>query len=214
MIKNEFTKRIAEGNSIILAISPPTIILVSREKKPCLLSFCLATLCPRDIHLIAPLFVAPSRTSLKFVGFEEEERRLGLVPLVSTSRQRRGVVYNLHQVSLSCPIISPSVSYTWLFLLLLPFNTESTANQLCIGNSIQRERKREKAMFIWTLFINRNFSDIWIWVSYTVCHLFLWINEFVRIYLWMDQLTWSSYVIFKISTWSFLNFTIKQKRKL
>lgn len=146
MIKNEFTKRIAEGNSIILAISPPTIILVSREKKPCLLSFCLATLCPRDIHLIAPLFVAPSRTSLKFVGFEEEERRLGLVPLVSTSRQRRGVVYNLHQVS--CPIISPSVSYTWLFLLLLPFNTETTANQLCIGNSIQRERKREKAMFI------------------------------------------------------------------
>lgn len=33
MIKNEFTKRIAQGNSIILAISPPTIALVSREKK-------------------------------------------------------------------------------------------------------------------------------------------------------------------------------------
>lgn len=148
MIKNEFTKRIAEGNSIILAISPPTIILVSREKKPCLLSFCLATLCPRDIHLIAPLFVASSRTSLKFVGFEEEERRLGLVPLVSTSRQRRGVVYNLHQVSLSCPIISPSVSYTWLFLLLLPFNTETTANQLCIGNSIQRERERKSYVYM------------------------------------------------------------------
>lgn len=148
MIKNEFTKRIAEGNSIILAISPPTIILVSREKKPCLLSFCLATLCPRDIHLIAPLFVAPSRTSLKFVGFEEEKRRLGLVPLVSTSRQRRGVVYNLHQVSLSCPIISPSVSYTWLFLLLLPFNTETTANQLCIGNSIQRERERKSYVYM------------------------------------------------------------------
>lgn len=84
MIKNEFTKRIAQGNSIILAISPPTIALASREKKnPYLLSLCLATLCPRDTHLIAPLFVAPSRTSLKFVGFEEEERRLGLVPLVS-----------------------------------------------------------------------------------------------------------------------------------
>lgn len=33
MIKNEFTKRIAQGNSIILAISPPTIALASREKK-------------------------------------------------------------------------------------------------------------------------------------------------------------------------------------
>lgn len=150
MIKNEFTKRIAQGNSIILAISPPTIALASREKKnPCLLSLCLATLCPRDTHLIAPLFVAPSRTSLKFVGFEEEERRLGLVPLVSISRQRRDVVYNLHQVSLSCPIISSSVSCTWLFLLLLPFNTERLPPiNLYWKFNTERERERERYIYM------------------------------------------------------------------
>lgn len=79
----------------------------------------------------------------------------------------------------------------------------------CIGNSIQREREREKGMFIWTLFINRRYLN---WVSYTVYH-FSCVNKRVcaKIYLWMDQLTWSNYVIFKTSTWSFPNFTIKQK---
>lgn len=80
---------------------PPTDASISRERKKKTAVFChfvSATLCPRDIHLIAPLFVAPSRTSLKFVGFEEEERRLGLV---STSPHRRDMIYKLHQVSLS-----------------------------------------------------------------------------------------------------------------
>lgn len=123
-----------------------------KKKNPCLLSLCLATLCPRDTHLIAPLFVAPSRTSLKFVGFEEEERRLGLVPLVSISRQRRGVVYNLHQVSLSCPIISSSVSCTWLFLLLLPFNTERLP-PINLYWKFNTERERERKVYLYELYL-------------------------------------------------------------
>lgn len=126
--------------------------LRSREKEKKTAVFChfvSATLCPRDIHLIAPLFVAPSRTSLKFVGFEEEERRLGLVPLVSTSPHRRDMIYNLHQVSLSRVRqflqVSPTRSYFSSFFL----STLSDYHQsICIGNSIQRERKRESYVYM------------------------------------------------------------------
>lgn len=124
---------------------PPTDFgaSISRKRKKKTAVFChfvSATLCPRDIHLIAPLFVAPSRTSLKFVGFEEEERRLGLV---STSPHRRDMIYNLHQVSLSRVRQFLQVSLTRSYFSSFFLSTLSEYHQsTCIGNSIQRERER------------------------------------------------------------------------
>lgn len=49
MIKNEFTKRIAQGNSIILAISPTNRrfdLAKKKKKNRCLLSLCLGNTLP------------------------------------------------------------------------------------------------------------------------------------------------------------------------